>query len=485
MRSEHRSALALCLCLLLPATAGAQELRENLFADATAAYRAAREAQADRLSPRNYRSAIEAYQEAENRYDRGGNVERVRESLAEAEQYFGRAAQTAELAREALASLIDARDDAEIAGAPGFSAELWEDAEERFEVAAIELERGDRKLADRRAAEAEAVYRDAELLSIKANYLSDTRDLLRQADEQRVERYAPKTLAKAEALLAEAERAITEDRYDTDRPRGLAQEAQYEVRHAIYLAEYLRKAGNDDWTVEDVVLDWEQPLQRLAAGLDVRIELDEGYAPATDSLVADIEDLRAESQRLGQEVEQSRRRIVGLEDEIRELDARLGGASEERQELVQRLAAQARVREQFAQIEGMFERSEAQVFRQADDVYIRLSALSFDSGRATIDPGNFGLLTKLERAIQVFPDAHLVIEGHTDSYGGDAENFELSQRRAEAVRQYLLANARLDPARISSVGYGETRPVANNETADGRAKNRRIDVRIQPQLESA
>ncbi len=67
------------------------------------------------------------------------------------------------------------------------------------------------------------------------------------------------------------------------------------------------------------------------------------------------------------------------------------------------------------------------------------------------------------------------------AFVGDATNLELSQARAEAVREYLLANMRDLPASdVESVGYGESRPVANNETVEGRAKNRRIDVVIRP-----
>ena len=77
------------------------------------------------------------------------------------------------------------------------------------------------------------------------------------------------------------------------------------------------------------------------------------------------------------------------------------------------------------------------------------------------------------------PDRRVSIEGHTDSFGGDAVNLRISQERAGAVRQYLLANMRdMDSSVIDATGYGETNPVANNETADGRARNRRIDVVI-------
>jgi OOP family OmpA-OmpF porin len=80
----------------------------------------------------------------------------------------------------------------------------------------------------------------------------------------------------------------------------------------------------------------------------------------------------------------------------------------------------------------------------------------------------------------MFPGAGLKVTGHTDSFGSDKSNFELSRRRAEAVRDHLQDNLRLPAARISAVGYGETQPVASNQTREGRARNRRIDIAIAP-----
>ncbi len=130
----------------------------------------------------------------------------------------------------------------------------------------------------------------------------------------------------------------------------------------------------------------------------------------------------------------------------------------------------------------MFSPAEARVLRQFDDVIIRLVGLSFPSGRSTLRPENFSLLAKLTQATRVFPGSALTIEGHTDSYGGDAANLALSQKRADAVKKYLVANLRIDPSMVEAVGYGETRPVANNETKEGRAKNRRIDIVIRPKV---
>ena len=90
---------------------------------------------------------------------------------------------------------------------------------------------------------------------------------------------------------------------------------------------------------------------------------------------------------------------------------------------------------------------------------------------------------KIEKAIDVFPRSELIIEGHTDSYGGDQANQRLSQERAESVQQYMINAMRLPSYRLIATGYGETNPVANNETESGRARNRRIDIVIKPNLE--
>jgi outer membrane protein OmpA-like peptidoglycan-associated protein len=76
------------------------------------------------------------------------------------------------------------------------------------------------------------------------------------------------------------------------------------------------------------------------------------------------------------------------------------------------------------------------------------------------------------------PDIRKVrVEGHTDSKGSDAYNIKLSQRRANAVRDYLIAHG-VEADRLVAVGYGETRPVADNGTAEGRARNRRVEFTI-------
>ncbi len=477
--------IVLSLLVLAAGAVHAQdELRNTFFKEADAAKAAAESANAELLAPRSYERGLKEYRDAESALQRGRNIEFVRTNAADATKYFRTAAEKAGLAATALAQVMKSRQDAANAQAPKLSAEIWQEAQRKFADAIRLLERGDLKNSKRYDIEATSLYRDAELVAIKAQYLSETRRLLADADRARVGRYAPITLDKAKKLLADAERELSENRYDTDLPRSLAQQANYEAKHAIYLSEVVRKERDRQLTVEQLVLQWEQPLQAIAGVADIVPNMEAGPDRLTEELVAFFESQRNLVQSLEQEKAENEIRIADMEEEMRALDERLGGATAERAALVQRLEAQARVKQQFAQIEKMFSTDEARVFREGNNVIMRLVGLNFDSGSSQLKQENFSLLAKVEKAIDVFPRSELIIEGHTDSHGGDDFNQTLSQSRAESVQQYMINAMRIPTYRLIATGYGETRPVASNETEAGRARNRRIDIVIKPNLEA-
>jgi outer membrane protein OmpA-like peptidoglycan-associated protein len=425
---------------------------------------------------------MQAYMTAESDLQRGRNMDRIRGTLAQAADAFADSAEAAEIANVTLASLIKTRADASNATAATFAAAQWAEAGELFNAAARRLESGDIRGARSRADEAEALYRDAELTAIKAQYLSQTRALLAEAEAARVPRLAPNTFAKAQALLAQAELELNNNRYDTDLPRSIAQQANYEARHAIYLAGLIEMMRDENRSLEDIILSYEEPLSEISAAADKVAQLDKGAEPVAAELVAYIEGLRERAEQSEQDVSDSRTRIGELEEEIRDLDERLGGVSQERVALVQRLEAEARIREQFASIETMFTRDEARVSREGNSLIVRLVGLTFASGQADVNARYRGLLDKVRQAADVFPSSQIVVEGHTDSYGSDEANLALSRRRAEAVGAYLSDDLGVPAFRLSAVGYGETQPIANNDTPQGRERNRRIDVLIEPQL---
>jgi len=79
--------------------------------------------------------------------------------------------------------------------------------------------------------------------------------------------------------------------------------------------------------------------------------------------------------------------------------------------------------------------------------------------------------------LQKYPKHRVVIEGHTDSVGSETYNLDLSQRRADAVQAFLLHNG-VNPAQLTTRGYGKAAPVASNATAEGRQQNRRVELII-------
>jgi len=110
---------------------------------------------------------------------------------------------------------------------------------------------------------------------------------------------------------------------------------------------------------------------------------------------------------------------------------------------------------------------------------IRLAAkgIFFESGKDIIKSSSFENLDILAGILNEYKEAKVIIEGHTDSQGDDADNLVLSQKRTESVKAYLSTKG-VDETRMSAVGYGESKPVADNSTAKGRAFNRRVDFKL-------
>lgn len=473
-----RAVYALILALACTAAAYAQSAR----VEALGAVLDARRAEGiDVLSPRNFQAASEAHAAAVKDLERGRSGERINARVEQAEASLDRAVKAAEAARQLLSSVIKAREDALTAKAPQYAADVWARASNRFRDAMVENEKGDIKNAQRRAAEAEVLLREAELTAIKGEVLGEARGLIAQADQAKVDRFAPRTLQAAKRYLAEADQEIQRNRYDLVLPRNLAAQASYEARHAMYLAGLIARTldqRGEEAGLEALILSWEEPLKRIASNMDLSVRFDEGVQPAIKELGEQVQQQRQELGRLRQELQDREEQVASLTREVERLEARLGGVSEERIALQRRVDAQERLRANVARIESSFTADEARVYRQGDDVVISLLGIKFPSGRSTIEANSAALMAKVRDALQLFPDASITVEGHTDAHGSDSANLILSQDRADAVKQYLVNTFGANPERITSIGYGEARPVATNETAEGRARNRRIDLVI-------
>lgn len=113
-----------------------------------------------------------------------------------------------------------------------------------------------------------------------------------------------------------------------------------------------------------------------------------------------------------------------------------------------------------------------------DNDLLRTTSVLFESNSAAILPASASVLNTLGIVLQRHPEIRLEVGGHSDSRGQDEYNMQLSLERATAVRDYLLGNYAIDPARLTAQGFGETRPIADDVTATGRTMNRRVEFML-------
>jgi outer membrane protein OmpA-like peptidoglycan-associated protein len=120
----------------------------------------------------------------------------------------------------------------------------------------------------------------------------------------------------------------------------------------------------------------------------------------------------------------------------------------------------------------------AKVERVGEGIKITFdSGILFDVNKAELKQASRTNLTKLAAILNKYPDTDILLEGHTDSTGSEEWNLELSKLRSQSVANYL-AGQKVMETRFTTMGYGESQPIATNDTKDGRAANRRVEVAI-------
>ena len=191
----------------------------------------------------------------------------------------------------------------------------------------------------------------------------------------------------------------------------------------------------------------------------VRAQASEQECLEAAQLTAAFGDARAEALRATLDLER------GLQDNLRsELNQLRAEAKTRQDELFDALS----------QMEGEF----ARIRRDARGTIVSLADILFDFDKATLRREVEFNLVKIATILNQFGEMDIVIEGHTDSIGPDEYNLGLSRRRASAVYEFLLSQG-VDESRMSWDGYGESRPVDDNSTEEGRQRNRRVDLVIQ------
>ncbi len=412
---------------------------------------AARKGDVHLLSPSWYTKANQSYGEAASLQRKGKDTRLVLEASARANTQLNKANKYAKIAGKELKGVSDARNGATLAGAPELYESEFERLERRFRALAEDIENDKISAARRNAKSVEAAYLDLELRAVKENTLGKARKLINQAIKTGAKKYAPKTLATAQASVRDTDRFITKN------PRARS-EIQKKAADVLNAAEHLQAV-----TVQ--AKTWAKKTE------EDKVIWVEGKAIAIQNIASGNEDSRAQSlDGHFQDIEQSVEALLGSQKFLNAEVSRLQVEARKFAKETEEFAAK------FDRVRKLFTRDEAEVYRQRNELLIRLKGLNFQVGKSYILPKHYPLLTKVQNSFKIFDTQKVVVEGHTDTTGSRATNERLSQARAGAVMSYLVNNNAIDKKNVTAIGYGPEKPIAPNTTRSGRKLNRRIDV---------
>ena len=442
----------------------AQSAKESMFGDIEKLLEEAKAKGAELLAPSLYSKAVENFNKANDDYIKNASTRDIREKLTKARDYCNQAIEAVNLAKISLKDPIEARDAAVSVEASEYAKEQFKEAEELFKEATKNIEDGDIEDAKKYGSKAEELYRASELKAIKDKILIDARKLIRDAKSKKADEFAPKTYKLANNLLAEVEELLNTNRYAGDEASLKAAECIYQAKHSIYLTEKIKslRESGQDW--ESLILEFEKAISGIAGVFGESPHFDAGWEEPLNVIITRISNLKDEHQELIAENAQ-------LQEEYDQIKERATSSSEKLAKINQKEA-------KISKVKSMFSPTEAKVLYDGEHLVIRLHGLTFPPGKAIIQPEYFSILTKVQNALAEYNDKQVLIEGHTDSRGAPSVNMRLSEERANAVREYLLANMDIKRSQLTAVGYGDRKPITSNNTEEGRRANRRIDVVI-------
>ncbi len=474
------------------------------------------------LSPVLFAKAEENLLTAKQGLDRGDEITGILDRVAQARAQLKTAKENAVIARTALGDAIKAREDARAAGATIFE-EDYAEVEESFLDLTRAIESDNLKSAQRNQGRVVEKLRALELRSIKEKTLGEVRDTIELASREGAKKYAPDLYATANQELQAVDLFISNNPYEKEAMLEKADTALFNAQRLLELTR--QSAKTKDMEPLSIVLWVEEILSRMTSRLTAPDMRNQPFQTQIANIVGTIDSIQADRRFTSEQTKDHQGQVEMLikshqsdletlrgkyESEITDLNnkiAVLEGKSREEQAARQRLAeekwanearladekqaAENRLRAErqfnnlYNEVQTFFNTDEAEVYKQGNQLVIRLSGIKFPVGKALIMPENYNLLSKVQKAVRTFGDPNVVVEGHTDSTGSAATNEHLSQQRAEAVQEYLVANQTLPAEHITAIGFGSIRPLASNATMEGRAINRRIDVIISPKVISS
>jgi outer membrane protein OmpA-like peptidoglycan-associated protein len=290
----------------------------------------------------------------------------------------------------------------------------------------------------------------------------EARNALRIAQSEGAEQYASDSYQRAVQLMNKADEYATKKDVPKKRLIAVAREAVQTAEDARAIAV---KRQEEDRLAQERAASADREAQANAATDRAKTEADDAERAraraeaATATAQAQAERTKMEAELAAQSAARAREAAQAESEQARKAAAEQ--AEREKQELRNKLAVQLNL---------ILETRDS-----ARGLIVNISGVLFDTGKYTLRPGAREKLAKVSGIILAYPSLKLEVEGHADSVGTDEYNMQLSENRASAVRDFLVQQG-INTSSIAARGFGESQPVASNDTAAGRQQNRRVEL---------
>lgn len=395
--------------------------------------RQAQDKQVDILSPTNFERAEKARDKAIEARNKNKEQAKILHHIAVSQAYIDQATATANVGEQILEKPLQARKAALAANANANYSKEMRKADSEMQDLTRKIEDKNTNISEKKRDEVAKMYQDLQLKSVKKEKLGVAQANLEQAKKEGAKKLTPETLSATEKQIANDEAVIANN------------------------------LGNSE------LVNQASTRATVASERLLRMVRTAKTADATNP-----EELAKQVERNEREAAQSEKMLDQTERELARAKDRLTSQSER----TKALESEVWLDREYSAAMNKFSNDEAEVYKQGNKLLLRLKGLSFANGKAELTDKNFALLNKVKKVIGDVDASQVVIEGHTDSVGAKEINTALSEKRAKAVEAYLTADEGIDAAKITTEGFGDTKPIATNKTDAGRSQNRRVDVVI-------
>ena len=374
----------------------------------------ARMAQVNLLSPAWFKRAEAAFFSAQEDLAKGNAIADIRASVMEARANLVKAQEIAAISRTTLAGTLEARDLARSAGATNFE-EAYQQVENDFLNLTRAIERDNLSYAQKNREKVSGRYRELEVRAIKEDTIGAVRNLIAQAEAADARKLAPLSYDQAARQLQATDAFISANPYAKEKMHAMAKEALFQANRLVAVTSLSNQVKA--MQPEAITLLIEDNLHTIAAELGAQDMRDHDLKTQLDNIIGSIEalhddrafiaekntalqaEMEARAADYQTQIDALNVQVATLEGKTREDQMAKERLARERLAVEQRLAAEKKFNQQYVAVQNYFASEEAEVYKQENQLVIRLKAMRFPVGQSIIMPDTYNLLSKVQKAI--------------------------------------------------------------------------------------